>query len=89
MHFVLGVVDDKDLDEILPLFPKTAHYYFCKPDLPRGLDAELLAEKAMQYGLIGTVHNSVPEAYQNALQNGGNNDFIYVGGSTFVVAEIL
>lgn len=89
LHIVLGVVSDKDLDEILPLFPKDARYYFCKPDLPRGLDAAILAEKANAFGLNGTVHESVSAAYQNALQHAGPNDFIYIGGSTFVVAEIL
>lgn len=89
LHIVLGVVNDKDLDDILPLFPKNARYYFCKPNLPRGLDAAILQQKARTYELHGNLYNSVPEAYQNALQNAGKTDFIYVGGSTFVVAEIL
>jgi dihydrofolate synthase/folylpolyglutamate synthase len=89
LHIVLGVVNDKDLDEILPLFPKDAKYYFCKPDLPRGLDAVILSQKANAFGLRGTVHDSVPTAYQSALKNAAKSDFIYVGGSTFVVAEIL
>jgi len=89
LHFVFGVVNDKDLDEILPLFPKNAVYYFCKPNIPRGLDATLLAQKALRYGLHGKVYNSVSEAYQNALKNTTTTDFIYVGGSTFVVGEIL
>ena len=89
LHFVFGVVNDKDLDEILPLFPKNANYYFCKPNIPRGLDASILAQKALEFGLHGKVYNSVSEAYQNALQNATTTDFIYIGGSTFVVAEIL
>ena len=89
LHLVLGVVNDKDLDEILPLFPKKAHYYFCKPEIPRGLDAVILKEKASEYGLNGKVFNSVSNAYQAALKNATPNDFIYIGGSTFVVAEIL
>lgn len=89
LHLVLGVVNDKDLDEILPLFPKNAHYYFCKPEIPRGLDAVILKEKASEYGLNGKVFNSVSNAYQAALKKATANDFIYVGGSTFVVAEIL
>lgn len=89
LHLVLGVVNDKDLDEVLPLFPKNAVYYFCRPNIPRGLDAIALAQKAKQFGLIGTVYNSVSEAYQAALQNAAASDFVYVGGSTFVVAEIL
>jgi dihydrofolate synthase/folylpolyglutamate synthase len=89
LHLVIGVVNDKDLDGILPLFPKNAHYYFCKPDLPRGLATEILAAKAAQYGLIGQVYNSVSTAYAAARANAAITDFIYIGGSTFVVAEIL
>jgi dihydrofolate synthase/folylpolyglutamate synthase len=89
LHFVFGVVNDKDLDEILPLFPKNANYYFCKPNILRGLDASVLSKKALEFGLHGKVYYSVSEAYQNALQNATTTDFIYIGGSTFVVAEIL
>ena len=89
LHIVLGVVNDKDLDEILPLFPKNAVYYFCKPNIPRGLDAAILKQKATTYSLKGEVYNSVSEAYNEALQTAKKSDFIYVGGSTFVVAEIL
>lgn len=89
LHFVLGVVNDKDLEEILPLFPKDAHYYFCKPNIPRGLDAKILKQKAKDFQLNGKVYLSVSNAYQAALQNASKNDFIYIGGSTFVVAEVL
>ena len=86
---VLGVVNDKDLGSILPLFPKNAKYFFCKPNVPRGLEASILQEKALSFGLFGEVFNSVSEAYAFALQEAGTNDLIYVGGSTFVVAEIV
>lgn len=89
LHFVLGVVNDKDLDEILPLFPKSAKYYFSRPNIPRGLAASSLQQKAKDYSLIGKVYNSVSDAYQDALITATKADFIYVGGSTFVVAEIL
>lgn len=89
LHIVLGVVNDKDLNEILPLFPKKAIYYFCKPNLPRGLDASILKQKALNFELNGEVYNSVSEAYKKAIENASNTDFIYIGGSTFVVAEIL
>lgn len=89
LHFVLGVVNDKDLDEVLPLFPKNAIYYFCKPNIPRGLEASILAQKATKFGLTGEIYNSVSAAYAKAKQNAQPTDFIYVGGSTFVVAEIL
>jgi dihydrofolate synthase/folylpolyglutamate synthase len=89
LHIVFGVVNDKDLDEILPLFPKKAIYYFCKPNIPRGLDVVILKQKASTFELKGEVYNSVSEAYQKAIENAGKSDFIYIGGSTFVVAEIL
>jgi dihydrofolate synthase/folylpolyglutamate synthase len=89
LHVVLGVVNDKDLDTVLPLFPKNAKYYFCKPNLPRGLNAELLQVKAANFGLIGEVFDSVSRAYVAALDAAQDADFIYIGGSTFVVAEIV
>ena len=89
LHFVLGVVNDKDLEDILPLFPKNAKYFFSKPNVPRGLDASILKESAEVYGLIGDVYNSISEAYKEALSVSSKNDFIYIGGSTFVVAEIV
>lgn len=89
LHIVLGVVNDKDLNEILPLFPKKAKYYFCKANIPRGLDAEILQQKAKDFQLHGKVYNSVSNAYQDALKKANKNDFIYIGGSNFVVAEIL
>lgn len=89
LHVVLGVVNDKDLDEILPLFPKKAKYYFCKPNVPRGLDVFVLEKKAKGFGLKGSIFNSVSEAYKAAVDQSEKSDFIYIGGSTFVVAEIL
>ena len=89
LHIVLGVVNDKDLDSILPLFPKNAKYYFCKPNVPRGLDAEILKQKASDFGLLGKVFDSLSEAYVNAKEIASKSDFIYIGGSTFVVAEIV
>ena len=89
LHIVLGLVNDKDLDEILPLFPANAIYYFCKPNIPRGLNAKLLQEKASTFNLKGKAYNSVSESYAKALQNASKTDFVYIGGSNFVVAEIL
>ncbi|NDJ00123.1 bifunctional folylpolyglutamate synthase/dihydrofolate synthase [Flavobacterium sp. LaA7.5] len=89
LRIVFGVVNDKDLSNILPLLPKQARYYFCKPDVPRGLPAEILQGEANAFGLQGKVCPSVADAYQAALSDSGKNDFIYIGGSTFVVAEIL
>ncbi|GAA4077317.1 folylpolyglutamate synthase/dihydrofolate synthase family protein [Flavobacterium cheonanense] len=89
LHIVLGVVNDKDLNEILPLFPKNAKYYFCKPNIQRGLNAEILQKKAADFQLNGKVYNSISNAYQEALKLSTKKDFIYIGGSTFVVAEVL
>jgi dihydrofolate synthase/folylpolyglutamate synthase len=89
LHIVLGVVNDKDLDDILPLFPKNAIYYFCKPNIPRGLDTPILQQKAAKFELKGKAYNSVSEAYKKAVETAEKADFIYIGGSTFVVAEIL
>jgi len=89
IRIVLGMVDDKDLDGVLPLFPSTALYYFCKADIPRGLDAQILKEKASKFNLQGNIYNSVQEALQNAIQDASTNDFIFVGGSTFTVAEVI
>jgi len=89
LHVVFGVVNDKDLKEILPMFPKSATYYFCKPDIPRGLEAKILQQQSIQFGLKGKVYNSVQEAYKNALKTANKEDLIFIGGSTFVVAEVL
>ncbi len=89
LHIVLGVVDDKNLKIILPLFPKEATYYYCKPDVIRGLKVDILRKKALKYGMIGLSYSSVKEAYKTALQEASKDDVIYIGGSTFVVAEVL
>ncbi len=89
LHFVLGVVSDKDIREILKLFPKDAIYYFCKADIPRGLDAGILQEQASNYGLKGNVFNSVAEAYRTACLAADPEDLVFTGGSTFTVAEVL
>ena len=88
LHIVLGFVNDKDLDEILPLFPTNAIYYFCKPNIPRGLATTLLQEKAKKYHLLGNIYSSVTEAYNVSKKKATKKDFIFIGGSTFVVAEL-
>ena len=89
LHFVLSVVNDKDIDSILQLLPKNAEYYFCKADIPRGLDVNILAEKARSSGLKGNCYNSVNEAYTTACANAKDEDLVFVGGSNFTVAEII
>jgi dihydrofolate synthase/folylpolyglutamate synthase len=89
LHMVWGMVKDKDVRKILALLPKKATYYFCQPNIPRGKPTEELAQEAQQYELIGQAYSSVAEAYQQALGNTKPNDLIFVGGSSFVVAEVL
>jgi dihydrofolate synthase/folylpolyglutamate synthase len=89
LHIVLGFVKEKNLDVLLPLFPKNAIYYFARPDIPRGLDALILDRKALEIGLEGTIYGSIPKAYKAALSKADKDDFIYIGGSTFTVAEVL
>jgi len=89
LHFVLGMVNDKDIDSVLKLLPKFAEYYFCKADIPRGMDAQELSDKAGKLSLLGNVYSSVKEAYAAAKNNAKAKDLIFVGGSTFVVAEVV
>ena len=89
LHIVIGMVSDKNLEKLLDIFPKQAQYYFCKPDIPRGVDAELLAQKSHNIGLKGQAYGSVTFAFEAAKKQASNNDIIFVGGSTFVVAEVL
>jgi len=89
LHFVLGMVNDKNIDDVLQLLPKKANYYFCKANIPRGFNARKLLEKAKQIGLNGKAFSSVIEAKLAAQKNASKNDLVFVGGSTFVVAEVL
>jgi len=89
LHIVLGVVNDKDLKTILPLFPKTATYYFARPDVPRGMDGVLLQEEALKHKLPGGAYPSILEAFESAKSKANSNDLIFVGGSNFTVAEVL
>jgi len=89
LHFVFGMVNDKALDPILTMLPRTAAYYFCRPDIPRGLEVGLLHKAAVRSGLTGACHNSVKEALKAAQKAAGVKDLVFVGGSTFVVAEVV
>lgn len=88
LHIVWGMVKDKEPDEVLTLLPKEARYYFCQADIPRAFDAHLLKEKATTFGLKGEVVGNVNNAIKMAKKAAGSSDFIFIGGSTFVVAEI-
>lgn len=89
LHLVLGFVKDKDLELIFSQLPRDASYYFCAPNMVRAEEVSVLMKLAEKYTLIAEVFNSVDLAYKSAAKNADNSDFIYVGGSTFVVAEIL
>lgn len=89
LHMVWGMVNDKDTYSVLELLPKDAAYYFCTPNIPRGKDSKQLELEAHQIGLKGEAYPTVAEAYQTAKDAAQANDLIFVGGSTFVVAEIL
>jgi len=89
LHIVFGVVNDKDLSSILDILPKKATYYFCKPDVPRGMDVNLLEAAFLAEGFQGTSYQGVNEALSAAKKQASEKDLIYVGGSTFVVAEII
>ncbi len=88
LHFVFGVVNDKDYTKILSLLPSKATYYFCKANIPRGLDATVLAEEALKFKLKGKVYPSVKLAYREAKAKSKDNDLIFITGSAFVVAEV-
>jgi len=89
LHIVFGMVDDKDIDEIFELMPKNASYYFCCANIPRALDQNILAIKAKTFDLIGNTFPSVKAALETAKTNAHENDLVFVGGSTFVVAEVV
>jgi dihydrofolate synthase/folylpolyglutamate synthase len=89
LHFVLGIVNDKDVLGILNLLPHKAKYYFCKANIPRGMDAYELAQFAKIYNLKGEIYPSVKNAFQEAQKAAAEDDLVFVGGSTFTVAEAL
>lgn len=89
LHMVIGMVKDKDINGVLQMLPKNAEYYFCQPDIPRAKDAEALRAEAKVAGLNGKSYSTVRQALEAARRNAETNDLIFVGGSTFVVAEIV
>jgi dihydrofolate synthase/folylpolyglutamate synthase len=89
LQFVIGMVNDKDISKVLSMLPKDATYYFCRPDIPRGLEAESIREKAAGFDLHGEAYGSVKAALQAAQANATDKDLVFVGGSTFVVAEVV
>jgi dihydrofolate synthase/folylpolyglutamate synthase len=89
LHIVVGFVNDKDLGLVLPLFPADASYYFTKASVPRALSELILKNEAAKFGLKGESYSSVKEALNNAKKNANPDDVIFVGGSTFIVAEVV
>jgi len=89
LHFVLGFVNDKRLDSILKLFPSHGRYYFTRADIPRALDEQELAMLAASFGLQGKAYASPHQALEAARTNAAEKDIIYVGGSTFLVSELI
>jgi dihydrofolate synthase/folylpolyglutamate synthase len=89
LHIVTGFVNDKDVGKVLPFYPKEARYYFAKADIPRGMPAAELKEKAAEFGLEGKAYASVRNALKAARRAAGPDDLIVVIGSIFVVAEVI
>ena len=89
IHFVLGMVKEKDLSSILPYFPQDGSYYYAKAAIPRGMPADQLREKACKHGLEGKAYTSVRRAYAAARKKCKSGEMIYIGGSIFTVAEVL
>ncbi len=89
LHIVFGVVNDKNLEPLFNILPKTAKYYLCKPNIPRGLDETILKEHFDANGYTSEVYDSVNQAFCEAKNKAKTSDLIYVGGSTFTVAEII
>jgi len=88
LHIVWGMVEDKSVEAVLKLLPIDAVYYFCAANIPRALNVTLLANEASKFELVGIAFGSVSEAIGTAKKNAETNDLIFIGGSTFVVAEI-
>lgn len=89
LHFVFGAVNDKEIDSIISMLPKNATYYFCQAKIPRALDVNNLYTKAKEFELKGNPYDSVENAIKQAKANASVNDLVFVGGSTFVVAEAI
>ncbi|MGD1945065.1 MAG: bifunctional folylpolyglutamate synthase/dihydrofolate synthase [Croceivirga sp.] len=89
LHLVLGFVNDKNVSELLSLFPKKGKYYFVRPRVPRGMDTSKLKKLAKENGLTGKKYDTVKKGLDKAISKATSQDLIYVGGSTFVVAELV
>ena len=88
-HFVLGFVSDKDIKKILTLFPLEGKYYWCRPDIPRGKPTDETREEGKEVGLKGRSYPTVLDAYKAACSKAKKKDFIFIGGSSYVVGDLL
>jgi len=89
LRIIIGFVSDKDRASVLPLFPSDAVYYFTKASVPRAIDEKVLMDEAGQWNLKGTPYPDVRSAFESALAEASENDVVFIGGSTFVVADAL
>lgn len=89
LHIIFGMVDDKDIDTVMSMLPKNAKYYFTKAETHRAINETILKEKATLQGLSGNTYPSVSQAYNEAKNNAQNNDFVFIGGSSYIVADLL
>ena len=89
MRIVFGMVDDKDIDTVMDMLPRQAQYYFTRATSKRAIDEQKVLELGCSKGLMGRTYPSVAEAYQAAISEASNDDFIFVGGSSYVVADLL
>lgn len=89
LRIVFGMVDDKDIDTVMDLLPKHATYYWTQADNHRAIPAEKVAEKGLCHDLNGTTYHTVNDAYHAALSDAGEEDFVFVGGSSYIVADLL
>jgi len=89
LHVVIGFVNDKNLEKILNLLPKNAYYYFCKPNIPRGFCEKELLKTSQKFSLNGNCFSNSSIAFERANEKANENDIIFVGGSTFLVAELI
>lgn len=87
LHIVLGFVNDKDVEHVMPLFPKDAQYYFTQAEIPRAMPAEQVKAYGEKFGLDGETYENVPSAYESAKKNASLDDTIFIGGSTFIVGD--
>ena len=89
LRMVFGMVDDKDINSVMEMLPKDATYYFTNATTHRAIPAQKVRQTGEEHGLKGSCYNSVNEAYEAALKDASNDDFVFVGGSSYVVADLL